>query len=44
MINSHSQSQGWYAKLKIDESAVKDQVSKLLNEDAYNKYLQDLRK
>jgi glycine cleavage system H protein len=43
LINTHSISQGWFAKLKVDVSAVKKELDTLMKEDAYNKYLEQLK-
>jgi glycine cleavage system H lipoate-binding protein len=44
LINSHSQSQGWYVKLKIDENKSEESLRNLMNEEQYQKYIADLKK
>jgi glycine cleavage system H protein len=42
LLNSHALSQGWYAKLKIDES-MNEELAKLMSEEQYHKYLEELK-
>jgi glycine cleavage system H lipoate-binding protein len=44
LINTSPLSQGWYAKLKVDTTKSKVRIDNLMSEDAYNKYVQDLKK
>jgi len=43
-MNSHPTSQGWFAKLKIDEQKVKEVQQTLMDEEQYFKYVQELKK
>ncbi len=44
LLNSQAESQGWYAKLKVDEEIIKKELQKLMNGEQYLKYIQDIRK
>jgi glycine cleavage system H protein len=44
LINSHSESQGWYVKLKVNKDKIKNETAELMSADAYNKFTQDLKK
>jgi len=43
-MNSHPESQGWYAKFKVDEQKVNEVKESLMNEEQYSKYVNELRK
>ena len=44
LMNTHPTSQGWFAKLKIDEQKVNEVKEGLMDEEQYAKYVQELKK
>jgi glycine cleavage system H protein len=43
LLNSHAESQGWIVKLKVEEDKIKGDLSKLMNEEEYKKFLADIK-
>jgi glycine cleavage system H protein len=44
LLNSHAESQGWLVKMKVEEEKVQGELSKMMNEEQYQKYIADLKK
>jgi glycine cleavage system H lipoate-binding protein len=43
LINSNPTNQGWFVKLKVDANMVGKELDSLMKEDAYAKYLENLK-
>ncbi len=43
-MNTHPTSQGWFAKLKVDETKINEATAGLMNEEQYSKYVEELKK
>ena len=43
LLNTHPLSQGWYAKLKSDEKTLNANISDLMTEKEYEKFLSELK-
>jgi glycine cleavage system H protein len=41
LMNQEPENGGWYVKLKVDESKIKEDLNKLMNADQYQKFLQE---
>lgn len=42
-MNTHPTTQGWFAKLKIDEQKIDEATEGLMNEEEYAKYVEELK-
>ena len=43
LLNSHPESQGWYAKMKVDEEKIKPEQEGMMNEEQYAKYVEEVK-
>ena len=43
-MNSHPTSQGWFAKLKVDETKITEAKEGVMDEEQYSKYVEELKK
>ena len=43
IINSHPLTNGWIAEIRFEEANLKASIGELLNEEQYEKYLEELK-
>jgi glycine cleavage system H lipoate-binding protein len=43
IINSHPLTEGWIAEIKFEEANLNASIGELLNEEQYEKYLEELK-